>query len=127
MRITKQTIKNIIEEKNGIAKLVLQDMFDRADYSKETQKQFQEAFLSSFNDLLNYGSNNGIIARLIYYKDTHAFFDEHYDEIEGLRDEWQQSTGETIEIKGDLKDFFARFGYETVARNLAETIFPDTF
>ena len=59
MKITKTLIKNLIKNKNGIAKLVLKDMFDKADWSRQAQKEFQEAFIMSFNDLLTYGTNNG--------------------------------------------------------------------
>lgn len=122
MKITKTLIKNLITEKDGIAKLVLQDIFDKADYKKQTQKEFQEAFISSFNDLLDNGINNGSIKRLVYYKDTHAFFDEHYDEIEELREEYENNIGEPVYIKGDLKDFLAKFGYEWVIRKLANEL-----
>jgi len=127
MKITKSNIAKLITEKEGISSLVLQDMFDKANYSKQTTGEFRDSLRSSFSDLINYGSNNGSISRLIYYRDTHAFFDEHYDEIEELRNEHEACTGEAISIKGDLKDFFARFGYETIAYNLANELFPDTF
>lgn len=122
MKITKTLIKNLIDEKNGIAKLVLQDMFDKADYSKQKQKEFQQAFIMSFNDLLTYGTNNGSISRLVYYADTHDFFDENYNEIEELREDWEESTGEPLQIKGDLKDFLTRFAYEETARRLASEL-----
>ena len=122
MKITKSNIAKLITEKDGIGKLVLQDMFDEADYSKQTAKEFSEAFIMSFNDLLNFGTNNGSVARLIYYTDAHAFFEEHYGEIEELRNKYEESTGEHLRIKGDLKDFLARFGYETVAYNLANEL-----
>ena len=130
MRITKRTIKNLItnyaNEGQGIASLVLQDMFDQSERTKQTNKDFVDSLKNSFSHLLHYGSSNGSIARLIYYKDTHAFFDTHYDEIEELRNE-HETFDEPIIIKGDLKDYMARFGYETVARKLADTLFPDTF
>lgn len=130
MRITKRTIKNLItnyeNEGQRIASLVLQDMFDKSERTKQTNKDFVDSLKDSFSDLLHYGSNNGSIARLIYYKDTHAFFDTHYDEIEELRNE-HETFDEPIIINGDLKDYMARFGYETVARKLADTLFPDIF
>ena len=127
MRITKQTIKNLITKEQGIARLLLQDMFDKSSCANQTNKEFADSLKTSFSDLLHYGSNDGSIARLIYYKDTHDFFDTHYNEIEELRSEYEYSTEETIIIKEDLKDYMARFGYETVARKLADTLFPDTF
>lgn len=127
MRITKKTIKNLITtSEQSIERLVLQDMFDKSNCNNQTNKEFADSLKSSFSDLLRYGSNNGSITRLIYHKDTHAFFDEHYYEIEKLRMEAIED-GLEIEIKGDLKGFMARFGYETVARKLADTLFPDIF
>ena len=129
LTIEKQTIKNlIITLKQSIASLVLQDMFDKSSCTNQTKKEFADSLKTSFSDLLHYGSNNGSIARLIYYKDTHEFFATHYDEIEEFRDEYENYlVGEPIIINGDLKDSMARFGYETAARKLAETLFPDTF
>ena len=34
---------------------------------------------SWFNDLLSHGCISGMIGSLIYYCDTHKFFDDHYD------------------------------------------------
>ena len=119
MKITKAKITKLIEQKEGIAKLVLQDMFDKSDYTGQAQEEFAESFTVSFQELLTYGTTNGIISKMIYYTDTHAFFDEHYNEIEESRKEYEKSTGEAVKIKGDLKDYLARFGYETVAYKLA--------
>jgi len=44
-----------------------------------------------FVDLSQYGCMSGMVGSLIYYRDTHKFFDTHYAEIEDLRDEWQDS------------------------------------
>jgi len=41
-----------------------------------------------FDDLQNCGCTCGLIGSLIYYVDTGNFYDEHYDEIEELREEW---------------------------------------
>lgn len=121
-KITKTQILNLIAEKEGIAKLVLKDLFESADASNQTPQEFQKAFIMFLNNLLTYGTNNGSISRLIYYTDTHAFFQEHYNEIEELRKEWEESTGEPLWIKGDLKDYLARFGYEAIANKLAEEL-----
>ncbi|WP_165796624.1 hypothetical protein [Chryseobacterium sp. HMWF035] len=40
---------------------------------------------------------------LIYRKDTHNFYDKYYDEIEELREEYEQNTGMPIKVEGDLK------------------------
>ena len=80
-------------------------MFDKSSCANQTNKEFADSLKTSFSDLLHYGSNNGSIARLIYYADTHDFFDTHYGEIEESRNEYESSTGEPLPIKGDLKDF----------------------
>jgi len=46
-----------------------------------------------FSELLRNGCQSGMINRLIYYSDTHKFFDEHYAEIEDLRYDLEQSLG----------------------------------
>ena len=78
-----------------------------------------EAF---FHDLLNNGCVCGMVGSLIYYVDTRAFFDKHYDEIEGLREEYEDSTGEPIKIKGDIKNFLAWFAFEETAYQLANEL-----
>ena len=75
-----------------------------------------EAF---FNDLLSHGCASGMVNSLIYYRDTHAFFENHYDEIEELREEYVESTGDSLTVKGDMKNWFAWFSFEEVARLLA--------
>ena len=40
---------------------------------------------SFFDDLLQHGCISGMVSSLIYYADTHAFYDKHYEEIEELR------------------------------------------
>ena len=75
-----------------------------------------------FNDLLRYGCVNGMISSLIYYKDTHAFFEKYYDQIETLRLEFESSPGESLSIKGDLKNQFAWFGFEETAYRMAEEL-----
>lgn len=58
-----------------------------------------EAF---FSDLLQHGCVSGMVSSLVYYTDTHAFFDTHYQAIEALRDEVEANLGEPLQIKGDL-------------------------
>lgn len=60
-----------------------------------------------------------MVGSLIYYTDTHRFFDNHYYEImdimKGLEDEWFQ-----LELKGDdLKNKLAWLSFEQVAMEMA--------
>jgi len=73
---------------------------------------------SFFEDLQQHGCISGIVSSLIYYNDTHAFYDKHYEEIEELRTEYESSTGEPIQINNDLKNYLAWFAFEQVANEL---------
>ena len=66
-------------------------------------------------DVLAHGCISGVVGSMIYHCDTHAFYDRHYDEIEELRLDWEDETGQPIEIKGDLKNFLAWFAFEHAA------------
>ncbi len=59
---------------------------------------------------------------LVYYTDTRQFYDDYYHEIETLRQEWEENTGESPIPKqcGDLKNALAWFGYEETARRIYE-------
>lgn len=61
-----------------------------------------------------------MVGSLIYYTDTAAFFDTHYDEIENLRQEIEYETGEPLKIDCDLKNFLSWFAFEEVAYRIAE-------
>lgn len=39
-----------------------------------------------FEDLLQYWCQSWMVGSLIRYKDTHKFFEKHYDEIQEIRD-----------------------------------------
>jgi hypothetical protein len=82
-----------------------------------------EEIKNFFHDLLNHGCVCGMIGDLIYYSDTHAFYDKFYKEIEELRQEYEFSVGEQLPVKhSDLKNFFAWFGFEETARGIANEI-----
>lgn len=73
-----------------------------------------------FNDLLTHGCISGMVGELVYYADTHAFYDKHYEDIEDLRYEMAQELGELNPPKDqDLKNWFAWFAYEETARQIA--------
>lgn len=77
-----------------------------------------EAF---FTDLLMYGCQSGMIGSLIYYHDTHQFYDAYYDEIEELRCEFEEAFSEPLHVKGDLKNWYAWMAFEETARTISDT------
>ena len=109
--LLKRKLKDIIEtEPDTIKALVATEAFDYHDI-----KDF-------FKDLLSHGCQSGMIGSLVYYSDTHKFFDTHYREIEEMRYEYEQDFGMPLQPKGDLKNWFAWFAYEETARKLAEEL-----
>jgi len=72
-----------------------------------------------FSNLLQHGCISGMVGSLCYYIDTRNFFDAHYDEIEALREEYEDNIGEPLQIKNDLKNFLAWFGFEETAYQMA--------
>jgi len=73
-------------------------------------------------DLAQHGCISGMVSDLVYYTDTHAFFDRHYDEIERLREEIEESLGEPLPISGDLKNALAWFAFEQTAMSIARDL-----
>ena len=73
-----------------------------------------------FTDVIRHGCQSGIVSGLIYYTDTHAFFDKHYEEIEQLRVELEEDFGQPLQPKGDLKNWYAWLAFEETARKIAD-------
>ena len=109
--IKKRLIEIANRKEENIQKQVAKEALS---YSCENIRDF-------FIDLMKYGCVSGMISILIYYCDTHEFFNNHYDEIESLRTEYEESTGLVLNPEGDLMNWYSWFAFETVARNLAES------
>jgi hypothetical protein len=66
---------------------------------------------SFFQDLISHGCISGMIGELVYYYETHQFFDDFYKEIETLREDY-----EIIIPQGtDLKNYLAWAAVEIIA------------
>ena len=72
-----------------------------------------------FNDLNSHGCASGMIGKLIYYYDTHKFYNKYYYEIEELGCEYEEMTGICVQPQGDLMNWYAWFSFEETARQLA--------
>ncbi len=75
-----------------------------------------------FSDLLTYRCASGMISSLVYYANTHEFYNTHYYQIEDIRTEYEDNTGLTITVNGDLKNFFAWFSFEETAYRMAQEL-----
>lgn len=106
-----EKLNDIIEnEANTIKACVAQEALE---YSPDETETF-------FSDLLQHGCQSGMITSLIYYVDTHKFYDIHYNEIESLRHEYEEMFGEPLQHIGDLKNWYAWFAFEEIAINILE-------
>lgn len=117
----KKELKKIIEEdKNSIRAYVANEMLDGLDkYDGKTEKERLQGW---YNDLMEGGCQSGFISDLIYYADTHKFYDKYYDEIEKIREELEEELGESLKPNGDLKNWYAWLGFEETARKIAEEL-----
>lgn len=108
-----QTLNRIIEdEPNSIRAYVAHEALN---YHNDNPAQM-------FADLSRCGCQCGTIGSLIYYCDTHAFFDNYYDEIDELREQYEDEIGEPPQINGDLKNWLAWFAFEETAFRLAREL-----
>lgn len=106
----RKELKHIAKHERGIRQAVAQEVLDY-----HNPKDF-------FSDLLQHGCQSGMIGSLIYYCDTHQFYDKHYAEIEDLREEMEECLGQPLQITGDLKNWMAWFGFEETARKMADEL-----
>lgn len=99
----------------------------RAKVAKEALGSYSEIYSLKawFTDLISHGCRCGFIGSLIYYHDTQKFFDKHYKEIEEIREDWEYSVGEPIQIHGDLKNSLAWFAFEETAYQITNDLNMD--
>jgi hypothetical protein len=109
-KLKKQLQKVLAENPNTIKACVIQEAFDYHNIA------------DFFKDLLQNGCSCGMISSLIYYRDTEKFFDTHYEEIMELKTEFEESTGEVMQIPHQLKNYLAWFGFEQTAYQLVNEI-----
>ena len=95
-------------------KAIIQEVLDHASTNDEVR-----SFLS---DVIQHGCISGMVNSLIYYCDTHQFYDTHYEEIETLRIAYEENAGQPIIIKNDLKNFLSWFAFEETAYQLLEAL-----
>ncbi|WP_033829106.1 DUF7222 domain-containing protein [Bacillus andreraoultii] len=70
------------------------------------------------DDIVRFGCVSGVVGDMIYYSQTHQFFDEHYEEIEELREMYEFQ----VDPSDDLKNKLAWFAYEVRASDLLSMI-----
>lgn len=108
--ITKKQLKELSKDATPLEKAVIREAIDHDN---------PEGF---FKDLLYHGCQSGMIDGLIYYKDTEKFADKHWDEIEELKNEMEDSLGEPLKMETPIKNWLAWFGFEETARKIVEKL-----
>lgn len=97
------------------------DNGDRNDIEQRVATDLLEGGEAAYlYDVLKNGCSGGTVTALIYYTDTHHFYDRFYDDIEELRYDWHDEIGEaaTPPKGADLKNWFAWWAYEQVCYNI---------
>ena len=111
----KDTLQTLLEDN--------QDNITQAVINEALEYDTPEAF---FEDLLQHGCQSWMVSSLIYYKDTHEFYDKHYDEIEDIRCQlWDDGIDVNIPQCTDLKNFYAWLSFEQRAYELQNTLEMD--
>jgi len=97
-----------LDSNSWIAKAVIDEALD------------YENIAGFFKDLMHYGCISWMVWSLIYYTDTHQFFDNHYIEIEAIRIDLQEQGCLEKYPDWDYKNYFAWLSFEEVARWIAD-------
>ena len=91
----------------------------RAYVAEEALGEDPDYLAGFFRDLAHYGCVTGMVSSLIWYSDTHRFFDTFYYEIMELVEDLANQ-GLKIELTGeDLKNRLAWLAFEQVAWDMA--------
>ena len=80
------------------------DSLEKAVAIEAYDPQSDEYTICFFKDLLQHGCISGMVPSLVYYSDTEKFFDHHYHEIMELKVEFEEMTGEPMQIDYHLKN-----------------------
>lgn len=108
-------LENIVTD-NELVKGVVNMVLDMLEEPTD------ECLNQTTKQILQYGCINGCVPGLIYYKDTHEFTHKYLGEILTLLNEYQQETGEPIELKYDPVNFLAWFGFEITLSNTLDML-----
>lgn len=109
-------------DKESIRYAVLSDALEIGEASKEAESDASEA-IGYLKDVCNHGGVSGSIHGLIYYTDTHAFYNAHADECDEVLHDYESNTGEGYKFEGrDVRNILAWMGYEETARKILEEV-----
>lgn len=86
-----------------------------------------ETPIDYLRDVAQHGCVSGVCTDLIYYNDTHEFFDTFYNDIQENLEHHEQMTGMKVNIDStsDIKNQLAWFGYESEVHKIHDELQND--
>lgn len=102
----REYLKEVAENEVGIRVEVAEYVLEHASSDEDAK--------SLLDDICTHGCVSGAVTTMIYYEDTHAFFDRHYGEIMELREDCQYDPPFDVDYKNNM----AWFAYEVRAHEL---------
>lgn len=92
-----------------------------------------DGVINYIKDVATHGCIGGICSNLVYYTDTHAFYNKHADEIDEILERVGEEMGESYNIQEnmkrlnqtDLRNFLAWFAYEVEAQEIMRELDPE--
>lgn len=111
MKLTKKSLRELLANTdNKLEKDIIRDLI-----SEDEPENY-------IKDVLSHGCSSGVVCKLIYYTDTKKYFSKFMEEIEELKDEMEESTGEPLNIGTPMSNWLAWFGYEETIRKIADKL-----
>lgn len=113
MKTEKTLKKMLVDSDNALEKRVIEDLLDNDN---------PEGYI---RDILQHGCRSGTVSMLIYYTDTKRFYIDFMEEIDEIKKEIEDSTGEPLEIEYPTYNYLAWLGYEETVRKVADNLWLD--
>lgn len=104
-----------------LTEIINDDIFDTIKGAVAKEALTHESPSIFFKGLAQSGCISGWVGSLVYYSQTHEFYDHHYEEIEELRHEFESEVN-PMYIAYDLKNTYAWFAFEVVSFRLADEL-----
>lgn len=103
----KETLETLAKD-SDIKSVVAKDALDNGDEA-----------ITYLTNVCNHGGVSGSIRGLVYYADTHAFYNAHADECDEVLESIEDNTGEGFKFNGqDVRNTLAWLAYEEKAREV---------
>ena len=120
MNTTKNTSERELKKK--LQKMIVKNVEDDIKIYVVQEALKYHTIKDFFKDLFQNGCVSGMISSLVFYNQTEKFFDRHYHEIMELKEEFEASMGQPMNIPYHLKNYLAWFSFEQIAYQIANDL-----